>query len=398
MITLNRRLRSERGAMLIQVAISILVLMAFTVFVVDYGVVWVARAQAQNAADAGALSGALARRYDDKVTTPATNGTAWMSATQLANQNLVWGQAGVAIPSWACPTGWTGYRCTRVDVYRNGESGSATLPVFFGGLLGFTSQGVKATATAVVATGGTVRCLKPWIVADRWPAGQPVTSYIAPYFPNHTGYNVTTDIGLQLVLKEGDPGTMSSGWTGTLSLPNPPGTPPYEANISGCNQTTVGIATQIQLCPSVNEPLGCVSVQTGVQQGQTVHGLEDLLAPDATGYWDKTNNKPAGGCVAANNCPGGTTPRIQPIAVFDPSVFDGSGCTGGTCITKIVNIIGFYIEGICTDVTLDAGNTCGTPSQANKAVVGRIVEYNALGFGTPVEESAAFLQYVILVR
>ena len=41
------------------------VLMAFNVFVLDYGMLWVARGQAQNAADAGALAGAVARGFDD---------------------------------------------------------------------------------------------------------------------------------------------------------------------------------------------------------------------------------------------------------------------------------------------------------------------------------------------
>src|SRR5213592_3728908 len=62
----------ERGAVLIQVAISILALTAFTTFVVDYGVLWVARGQAQNAADAGALAGATARAFDDVADPPAT--------------------------------------------------------------------------------------------------------------------------------------------------------------------------------------------------------------------------------------------------------------------------------------------------------------------------------------
>ena len=57
----ERTLRSEQGAVFVQVGISILVLMAFNVFVLDYGVMWVSRRQAQNAADAGALAGAVAR-------------------------------------------------------------------------------------------------------------------------------------------------------------------------------------------------------------------------------------------------------------------------------------------------------------------------------------------------
>ena len=105
-------LQNQRGAMLIQVGITILMLMGFTVFVIDYGIVWVARGQAQNAADAGALSGAVARRWDDLALPPATNGVAWTAATQAAGANLIWKQAGVAIPSWTCPTGWTPFRPT----------------------------------------------------------------------------------------------------------------------------------------------------------------------------------------------------------------------------------------------------------------------------------------------
>ena len=52
---------SERGAILVQVALALLALVAFTMFVVDYGVFWVGRRQAQNAADASALAGALAK-------------------------------------------------------------------------------------------------------------------------------------------------------------------------------------------------------------------------------------------------------------------------------------------------------------------------------------------------
>lgn len=405
-----RRLANARGAMLIQVGISIAMLMGFTVFVVDYGVLWVARTQAQSAADAGALAGIIARRYDETVRppgVPAVNGLAHTAAVLGANANLVWGATGVAQPSWTCPPEWDGYRCARMDVFRNGEFNSTRMTTYFGPLFNIATQGVKATATAVVANGGTVKCLKPWIVPDRWPAGQPVTAYRPPYTSAHTGYNVDDDIGFQLVLKEGDPGSMTAGWTGTLELPNPPGTPEYKANIAGCNPTVVGIATQAQTCTSINYPAGCVGVRTGVQQGQTVQGIEDLVYQpgvydDRTGYWNTATNKPAGGCTTTNTCPNGVSPRLVPIALFDPDVYMSSGCSGSTCVTKVVNIIGFYIEGICSDLRdagrLDVGSDCGTPSQANKAVVGRLVEATALGLGTPIEDSAAFLQFIVLVR
>ena len=72
MRTGERTLRSEQGAIFVQVGISMFVLMAFNVFVLDYGMMWIGRRQAQNAADAGALAGAVARGYDDFDDPPAS--------------------------------------------------------------------------------------------------------------------------------------------------------------------------------------------------------------------------------------------------------------------------------------------------------------------------------------
>ena len=145
----ERTLRSEQGAVFVQVGISIFVLMAFNVFVLDYGVMWVSRRQAQNAADAGALAGAVARGYDDFADPPASDGLAASSATQTAAANLMWNEAGIPEVSFNCPPGVTG-RCTRVDVHRNVEHGNP-IDTLFGPILGITSQGVRATATAIAA-------------------------------------------------------------------------------------------------------------------------------------------------------------------------------------------------------------------------------------------------------
>ena len=48
-----------------QVGLALIALLAFSAFVIDYGVLWVSRGQAQNAADAAALAGAVALSYDD---------------------------------------------------------------------------------------------------------------------------------------------------------------------------------------------------------------------------------------------------------------------------------------------------------------------------------------------
>ena len=58
-------LTSERGAVIVHVTIALVGLLAFSIFVVDYGVMWAARRQAQNAADAAALAGAISLAYVD---------------------------------------------------------------------------------------------------------------------------------------------------------------------------------------------------------------------------------------------------------------------------------------------------------------------------------------------
>ena len=63
-MTTHARLRDARGAIIIHVAIALLALIAFSAFVVDMGAMWVSRGHAQNAADAGALAGAVALMKD----------------------------------------------------------------------------------------------------------------------------------------------------------------------------------------------------------------------------------------------------------------------------------------------------------------------------------------------
>ena len=90
------RSHPKRGAVLVQAAVSSLVLLGFASFVIDYGILWVSRNQAQNAADAGATAGALARAYDGD-STPSVGGPAWTSASVVAQANLVWNAPGTTV-------------------------------------------------------------------------------------------------------------------------------------------------------------------------------------------------------------------------------------------------------------------------------------------------------------
>src|SRR5687768_9062137 len=101
------KLHSERGATLVHVAIMLLGLFAFTGFVIDYGQYWVARRQAQNAADAAAHAGAVGLAFDSLDKTAA--GPAYQSAFEVATSHAVWSEqpdAETVDIDFDCPIGY----------------------------------------------------------------------------------------------------------------------------------------------------------------------------------------------------------------------------------------------------------------------------------------------------
>lgn len=365
--------------------------------------------------------------------------------------------SGTAAGETSLPPCGTKKGCVRVDVFRNepdrnGILRGAALPTFFGRLLGLTQQGVRATATAQTANGNSIRCLLPFAVIDRWAddyddkvdttyfkndgitgppnstdgtAGwtqndefQPTNGdlYIGPYNgnTNHTGWRLDTDFGRQLIIKAGSLSDKiySSGWALQVDLPNSTGSNDYNWNIENCNPQGIGIAQASDTCPDVDWEHGCLSIKTGMAQGPTSQGIAtdnttgaiSVVNQDPNAHWDPNyvGVAPAGsGLTGAVVDSSGkldmSTPRIRPIAVIDIENYMSQGCSGTTCIGKVANIIGFFVEGMCKDVTLDNGNVCPNPT---KDVVGRIVTLPgsfAKGTGT-TDDSAAFIKVIRLVR
>ena len=202
--------------MLVQVAVAMIVLIGFTAFVADYGLMWVARRQAQNSADAGALAGAVALGFDDFA--DRTNaGPAKQSARNIAVGNAVAAQAPKVdinadvyfyddAPA-KFPAECADDTCIRVDVYRNQFAGNP-LPVWFGQLIGLVNQGVQATAIARASFGNASDCLKPWAVMDKWDENWENGA------PNPLTWEETTDPNFDKYMKVGseyieDPGITS---------------------------------------------------------------------------------------------------------------------------------------------------------------------------------------------
>jgi len=449
------RARDERGAILMQVGVAMVGLLAFAALVTDYGVLWAARRQAQNAADAAALAGAISLEHNPDYD------VARAAAKAVGETNKIFGVAptinlgsgdsvdeseDISFP--LCPPGeGAGEKaCIRVNVYRNEDSHDGVsadpLPTFFGRLFGMMQQGVKATATAQIGSGNSVKCLLPFAVIDRWSddfdddkdntffptdsqpgtigwsqndayqpdapngcGGAPCDTYIPPYGDNPAtnGWTIENDYGRQLIIK-GGLGTYSAGWAQQVDLPDSTGSKDYKWNIENCNTLPVGIAKSTTDCnsstygtPGFTEADGCISVKTGIAQGPTSSGIGNVVDVDSAAHWDPSATGPEGQTGAVVGGQGMGSPRIRPIVIIDINNYISQGCSGTTCVGKIANIIGFFTEGMCKDVTLDPGYSCPDP---NKDVVGRIVTLPgsyASGVGT-VQDPSTFIEVVRLVR
>lgn len=296
---------SDRGAVLVHTALALLALMAFTTFVVDYGVLWTGRRQAQNAADAAALGGATAIAMDDL---PAVDGgVAEDYAGLVVQANPVWGQAATVLPADVtfppCPSGPS--TCIRVDVVRSIARGNP-LPVFFGSLIGVTEQNVRATATAQVVPGNASDCLKPLAIKD-----------VAPVF-------TLADVGQPLQLQAGPVGFVSIS-PGRFSIAIDLGAG-FLAAMGGCVGTPYGIGDPVLEAPWPGS-------------GVVLSGAQALYDLDPNAAWDPGARKVINSCVDWRprpiTCPNPNatvSPRVIPLAVYNDEY-------------KIVNILGFFFEG-----------------------------------------------------
>jgi hypothetical protein len=359
----------QRGAVLVHVAIAMIGLMAFSSFVIDYGVLWAARRQAQNAADAAAMAAAVSLGFVD----PADQALARGAALNAAAVNPIWGQAPDITPGDVtfpvCPPGAPGAgtnTCVRADVFRNQRAGGSPLPSIFGTLVGVVDQGVRATATAEVIYGNSTNCVKPFAIPDKWtelrndvgPIGwdptdsferyeqngnnagallNPADIYTPPVpgVSNGTGFSVTADYGLEITIKDGNPQqAIQPGWYYPVVI-NPlegPGGNNYRDNIATCD-------------PTVIEAGDVLTMEPGNMIGPTQQGIQALIDQDPNADWGQDANGAwgvQGGCMA-DASPCALSPRVVAIPVFDPDIWDLGPSNGRSSVT-VTRVIGMFID------------------------------------------------------
>lgn len=374
-----RRLRDdERGMTFVFVGLGLLAFLSASMLAIDIGMFMTARSQAQNAADAGALAGAVALVFND-YNDRSPSGPAVQSALSAALANDVMSYDVSVTPD---DVTFPAEERVRVDVFRTGGRGNpvATLIAAY---FGVPVADISATATAEAAVANAATCAKPWAVPDKWDERQqppwdeadtfdmyekngkdplPDPDIYAPADQTgYTGYQSSPtgpDYGRRILLKAGNPNqAISASHFYPIALPPGEGAAWYEENIPGCWPGTMRIGDTIP-------------VEPGNMTGPTTDGTQALIDKDPGAYWSDSLNR-----VMSDYNP---SPRIIVIPVFDPKVYEESRQHGRQDI-QVANLVGFFIE------ALD-GNS----------VWGRMVPMTGLVRGTPPFN--AYLRSIRLVQ
>jgi Flp pilus assembly protein TadG len=341
--------RDERGMSFVYVGMGFMGFLAASTLAIDVGMFMTARAQAQNAADAGALAGAVALAKDS-FTDRSTSGPAVQSAMNTAQANKVMGKSPtVLLSDVTFPTGPTGQpNRVQVQVFRSASHGDAApnaVPTLMGSLFGVKTVNISATATGEASPANAMTCVKPFMIPDKWnekqdPAWDPGDTfdmytkdgvllsdpdiYVPADKPGYTGYTVLNDKGTVLVLRAGTGDEINPSFYYSWKMPGDTGGDFYRENIANCNQSTMRFGDRI-----TQEP--------GAMSGPTIQGVDALIAKDPNAYWDTSCN-----CVKGSAY--NTSPRVFPIPLYDPEFYATGKANGRVADFKIANFLGFFVD------------------------------------------------------
>jgi hypothetical protein len=305
-----------------------------------------ARGQAQTAADAGALAGAVALAIDDFDDRSAT-GPAVLAAVNTAMENDVLREAVSVEPADVtfpvAPSGESNR--VRVAVYRTAQRNNP-LSTFIMSVFGMTDADISARATAEAAPANAMSCVKPFTIPDRWvensdPPWTPDSTfdrydnhgnllpnadvYIPRWQTGYNGYDAEADKGTLLMIRAGTGNNVAPSFYFSWSMPGGTGGDWYRENIAGCSSYLFHL----------NEEM---TAEPGNMVGPTTQGIDDLIAMDPTAYWDDDTN-----CVVSPYRQG--SPRIFPIPLYDTEYYASGTTQGRNADLRMANWLGFFVEG-----------------------------------------------------
>jgi hypothetical protein len=341
--TVRRRLADEKGMSLVFASVGFMAFFAATMLAIDVGQFMTARSQAQNSADAAALAGATAFVYDS-FTDRSVGGPAVQSAVNTGMRNkVVGGNVSLDPTDVTFPLGPAGQNDrVQVWVYRTAARGNS-IPTLIGPVFGINDFDIIATATAEAAPANAMTCVKPFTIPDKWieNTAPPWTmnstfdrydkkGNVIPnadvYIPPSATYKTWTqaDAGTYFVLRAGTGNNIEPTMYYSWKMPSAIGGDYYRENIANCNTDTIPMGVEM-----TQEP--------GAKEGPTIQGMQDLYAKDPTAYWDDDAKK-----VVSQF---GQSPRVFPIPLYDPDLYQNGMQTGRTATLVSRNWLGYFVEG-----------------------------------------------------
>jgi len=383
--------RGQRGATLIMVALSLVILLGISALAIDLVSLYVARSEAQRAADAAALAGAemfVKSGFTVGLVTQANvQNLARDAAVAAGNKNLV-GSQNPNILSGDVTFDFSKAGDPRITVVvQRTAARDNPMPTFFAKILGKTTADVSAQATAEAynpSSGGPpvgTKCLKPWILPNCDPshanpllANPNCAPAVADYFYNATLCANTSSpgicypgsvsnggiIGQTLLLKPGQPSNAPAP-SQFYPVDLPSGTTPALCPGSGavsCNSVGTGTGgggslyrDNIACCNTNNIVCGNVAVnwETGNMQGPTAQGTECLIHASGQGANQGQDTINTGATpfsmTGGSNNPNPALQGVSGITSSDSLVtlplYDGTTpCPGQSCGSS-VQIVGF---------------------------------------------------------
>jgi hypothetical protein len=145
------------------------------------------------------------------------------------------------------------------------------------------------------------------------------------YDPQNTGFVASGDLGLEIILGFGVPGTptVSTRYL-PVDMPIPgngsTGADRYRWNWPNCNTTLVSIGDRLTL-------------EAGDMKGPTAASIRDLINQDPGAYWDD-------GCQCVNSSMGNESPRLIIVPAYDPRI----PITAGGQSIQVTKLLGVFLE------------------------------------------------------
>jgi hypothetical protein len=400
---------------LFMVAASLFMLLGVAGLAIDLVSLYVARSEAQRAADSAALAGAktLVGYISGTVISFAAQTAARDAAKTAGGQNLVGGQAAQIDPNNDVSFDLTNPQNPRITVQVNRTAASAAagfgnpMPTLFMRAFGVTEKDVSAVATAEAysPSGGgpsvCTGCVKPWIMPNCDPNhdSELDTMFCSTdrYVDEVTGTIINSGpvatggvIGQTIVIKPSEPGEAPAP-SQFYPIQIPPGTDPaicpecagtaggsegpgaalYRRNISCCNTNKLYCGQTVDVDTQTGNMVGPTrqGVQCLIHQGPGGSGGQDELISALPPLFLGGDNNPIPALVGKN--------INQSDSVVTLPLYDGHNmCPGGAGSCGTVTIVGFL------QLFIIEANVGGSPPGRVTAVVLNVAGCGAGGGGT----------------